>query len=232
MSKATYVASFIGHEAGKAVFVGLYKVRGKPRPLSSSEFWSIAENRELQNLGMLHDERASMLWFDLKRDEGFYADWRGKLIVRWPPPTIKWWRWAGSPKSVMPIHAILEDSVLAKQMPDWRELILTWEQLKVLPRAWEPKMREWRAIYHILDVSDGKSYVGAAYGHKNIWGRWQVYAASGHGAVRQLRKRDPKNFRFSILERVEPDMNDGDVIRRENSWMERLHTREFGLNDN
>ena len=41
--RAKFVASFIGHEAGKAVFVGLYKVNGH-RPLSFRQFW---KNRPL-----------------------------------------------------------------------------------------------------------------------------------------------------------------------------------------
>ena len=42
-----------------------------------------------------------------------------------------------------------------------------------------------------------------------------------------------KNSRFSILQRVSPDMEQADVIAVENSWKERLHKREpFGLNDN
>ena len=49
----------------------------------------------------------------------------------------------------------------------------------------------------------------------------------------QLRKRDPKNFRFTMLQRVSPDMEADDVLRLESTWKERLHTRQpFGLNDN
>ncbi len=48
-----------------------------------------------------------------------------------------------------------------------------------------------------------------------------------------LRKRDPQHFRFTILQRVSPDMDSDDVIRLESTWKERLHTRmPYGLNDN
>jgi hypothetical protein len=64
-------------------------------------------------------------------------------------------------------------------------------------------------------------------------GRWVGYAATGHGGNRLLRQRDPKHFRFSILQRVSPDMDATDVIRIEASWKDRLHTRHpWGLNDN
>ena len=72
-----------------------------------------------------------------------------------------------------------------------------------------------------------------AYGDTNILGRWLNYAASGHGGNVLLRQRDPKTLRFTILQRVSPDMDAGDVIRLEGTWKERLHTRSpFGLNDN
>jgi hypothetical protein len=93
-------------------------------------------------------------------------------------------------------------------------------------------LREWRGIYYILDSSDGRGYVGAAYGADNILGRWLNYGISGHGGNKALRKRDPSNFHFSILQRVSPDMPSDDVIRLEHAWKTRLHTREFGLNKN
>ena len=101
------------------------------------------------------------------------------------------------------------------------------------PESIISKLSEWRAIYYIWDGSDGKGYVGSAYGAANLLGRWLNYGAVGHGGNRLLRQRDPKNFRFSILQRVSPDMEQADVIAVENSWKERLHTREpWGLNDN
>jgi hypothetical protein len=61
--------------------------------------------------------------------------------------------------------------------------------------------------------------------------RWLDYAASGHGGNKLLRKRDPKSFRFTILQRVSADMDRDDVIRLEETWKDRLHTRgPHGLN--
>ena len=116
-------------------------------------------------------------------------------------------------------------------MASWDKLSLTWEELKVLPTRSKAKLAEWRGIYFILDKSDGKAYVGSAYGKDNILGRWLEYAASGHGGNTKLKQRAPQNFIFTILQRTSPDMDGDDVIRLENSWMDRLHTREFGLND-
>jgi hypothetical protein len=59
----------------------------------------------------------------------------------------------------------------------------------------------------------------------------EVVELRGNRAWREStsRQRDPKKFRFTILQRVSPDMEQAEVIAVENSWKERLHTREpFG----
>src|SRR5436190_1005996 len=83
------------------------------------------------------------------------------------------------------------------------------------PSTWKSKLSEWRAIYYIFDTSDGKGYIGSAYGDTNLLGRWRGYATRGHGGNHLLRQRDPQHFRFTILERVSPDMDPSDVIRLE-----------------
>jgi hypothetical protein len=133
----------------------------------------------------------------------------------------------------MPVLAILEDSALNAAMPEWDEMRLTWEELSVLPSRWRSALSQWRGIYYIFDSSDGKGYVGSAYGGNNLLGRWLSYSASGHGGNRLLRQRDPRHFRFTILQRVSPDLDAGEIIRLESSWKDRLHTRApYGLNDN
>jgi hypothetical protein len=233
MTGTGYVASFIGREPGKALFVGLYSI-GESKPLSREEFWQVPAYVKLKAFGMrgFADERAtaSVLWFDLVLID-FYAHWKGRLIVGWPPPERSWWRRAH--RNEIPVLAILEDSALDAAMKKWDEIEFTWEELRILPTRWRSKLNEWRGIYFIFDTRDGKGYVGSAYGETNLLGRWENYAARGHGGNRLLRQRDPRNFRFTILELVSPTMNANDVIRLEGSWKKRLHTSApRGLNDN
>ncbi len=230
MTKADYVASFIGHAAGKALFIGLYR-RGDWRPLDYAQYWRLQAIKDMAALGMrgFEGDRPHVLWFDLAPTD-FYADWKGRLVVQWPGLERSWWRWAA--RNEILIDAIPEQSLLDAAMPTWDELVLDWDELKVLPSKWQAALAEWRGIYFILDRSDGKGYVGAAYGDDNILGRWWNYAASGHGGNKALKQRDPQYFRFSILERVSPDMSSDHVIRLEATWKDRLHTREHGLNEN
>jgi len=228
-----YVASFVGNKPGTALFIGLYSI-AKATPLTYTEYWKVPAYVELKKLGMegwaKPSDREAVLWFDLELTD-FVASWKGKLIVEWPPPERSWWRRAH--RNEMAVHAILEESALVNTLPNWDELEFSWEQLRVLPASWKSKLSEWRGVYYIFDTSDGKGYVGSAYGNDNLLGRWMNYSSVGHGGNRLLRSREPSNFRFTILQRVSPDLEAREVIRLENSWKERLHTRKpYGLNDN
>jgi len=230
IAKATYVASFIAHGSGKALFVGLFERRGS-RPLSEVAYWKIRAHQELRNLGNVGftSRRKRILLFDL-RLLPTYQEWKGRLIVNWPPPERSWWRRAH--RNTFSLSAIPEESVLDRSMPPWEQINLRWTDLDVIPARWCDALREWRGIYFIFDESDAKGYVGSAYGAENILGRWLNYRKSGHGGNKLLRHRDPRNFRFSILQRMSPDMETTEVIRLESAWKERLHTREHGLNEN
>ena len=235
MLGASYVASFIGHEPSKALFIGLYSI-GASKRLSRQEYWKIPSYIEMKSRwdlkGFTEEEsRPYVLWFELTLRTDFYASWKGRLVVSWPPPERSWWRRAH--RNEMNVLAILEDSALDAGMPAWDEMQLTSEELSVLPKRWRLALSHWRGIYYIFDVSNRSGYVGSAYGESNLCQRWENYGATGHGGNRLLKERDPRNFRFSILERVSPDMGAEDVIRLESKWKERLHTRfPLGLNDN
>lgn len=233
MNGEGYVASFIAHGGRKALFIGLYKISGSVS-LNQTEYDSRADVRALRDLGMIGfipDSPDQLIrWFELVPVEA-YSEWKGKLVVDWPPPERAWYR--RSENNEMRVIAIQEESLLEAEMPSWEEINLTWEELQLLPAKWKQAMSQWRGIYFIYDESDGKGYVGSAYGEANVFGRWAKYAQSGHGGNKLLKPRDPKNFHFSILQLVSPNMVATDVINLESSWKERLHTREpFGLNNN
>lgn len=228
-----YIASFIGQKPGKATFAGLYHIASS-RPLTREQFQSIPEYDLLDKLGNNGfgdgETRETIEFFDLVETD-FYSHWEGKLIIDWPPPERSWWRRAE--RNIMPISAILEESAFVRGMPAWEEINLSWSELALLPSSWKDALSYWRGIYFIHDQSDGRGYVGSAYGEGNLLGRWLNYAASGHGGNVLLRDRDPTNFRFSILQRLSPDLAADDVIRIEANWKDRLHTRKpHGLNEN
>lgn len=96
MENARYLASFFGHKPGTAVFLGMYAIEGA-RPLTVEEYWQIPAHEELKTRfderGFTgEDGRPSILRFDLREMAEFYGPWKGKLVVGWPPPEVRWWR--------------------------------------------------------------------------------------------------------------------------------------------
>ncbi len=229
LGNASYLASFIGHEPGKALFVGIYKVVGW-KEISSQEFWRMECNRDLRNLGTrgVEDGRRSR-WFDLVCTEHM-AKWKGKLVVAWPGIERSWWRWAA--RNVMTVDAVHDESRLVSAMPAPQDLVLNWAELQTLPVWWQAAISQWRGVYLILDKASGKGYVGSAYGDDNILGRWRGYAATGDGGNVGLKKLDPAHFQFSVLQLVSPEASAVEVTRLEETWKKRLGTRDFGLNKN
>jgi hypothetical protein len=150
MLEAKYIASFIGHEPGKALFIGLYAI-GATRSLTYKKYWRVPAYIEMKAFGMrgfTGEDRSSLLWFDLTLTD-FYASWKGKLIVGWPPPERSWWRRADRNK--FPVLAVLENSGLDAEMPPWEEIDLGWEEIAVLPARWRAALSQWRGIYYIFD---------------------------------------------------------------------------------
>jgi hypothetical protein len=232
--RAEYVASFIRYRPKQALFVGLYRMTGQNKVLTISECTGRSLHQELMTLGMAgfkaSDGRSSIVEFGLERTS-WQQDWSERLIVEWPGLERSWYRWLD--RNVFTVSAIAEESRLRAPMPDWNQLVLEWHQLAVMPSQWKSALSQWRGIYLIIDQTDGFQYVGSAYGAENLMQRWTEYSRTGHGGNKGLRARDWTRFRFSILQRVSPDMSDADVIGLENTWKDRLRTRSpYGLNEN
>lgn len=230
MSKAKHLVSCIAQQADKAVFVQVYDIIGR-QLMDASAFGALPEHQELAQHGYeMLSEGESRMSFDLVANPAL-DEWKGRLVIGWPGGARSWWRYAS--RNRFPLTAITEESIIRRRMPDWRNVVLTWPQLSLLPASWKANLSQWRGVYFIHDQQRQLGYVGSACGGENLMGRWLSYAASGHGGNKLLRQSNPNQLRFSILERTSPDLDSRDVIALEQSWKERLHTRSpHGLNDN
>ncbi len=105
---------------------------------------------------------------------------------------------------------------------------------------WKAALENVKGVYLIVDNSNGKKYVGSAYGDAGIWSRWSCYIGTGHGwndeLVKLLGKKGRKyareHFHFSILEVMVKSTTDDFVRSRESHWKRVLLTQEHGYNRN
>ncbi len=104
-------------------------------------------------------------------------------------------------------------------------------------KSWKSALLNIQGVYLISDNSNGKLYVGAAYGEKAFWKRWGEYISNGTGGNVKLGElleekgfNHTANFTFSILEVHSKLTNKDFIIQREQYRKDVLHTRIFGYN--
>lgn len=218
------ILSFIGIEGNKAEFHGAYKVLGHSgfteADLRSMPPW----------LAEAHKDGQPRIKYQLQELEA-YRPYRGRLIVQWKS-TRGWHQ-----KKDLEIYELLPATV-ATLFPGYQEVLLGFDGLKAIfadPRAhrdWQAALKANAGIYRIVDLSDGKIYIGSAYGSGGLWARWQNYAKTGHGGNKLLKEREPSNFQWSIVRTLSTTMSPRDVIRIEGLEKEKHGSRAIGLNDN
>ena len=226
-----WLISCVGLNSKMATFVGLYAI-GDELSMLRKELWERPEFKSL----LAHSEspaptdlQSMVRLFPLTLQETF-SQWKGRLVFHWPGLERSWYRRAHN--NTFEVHQIHETSQLVPKVPVWNEINLAWSELATLPSVWRTALAGWRGIYYIFDVSLKLGYVGAAYSQENILGRWTNYAKSGHGGNKLLKKSNPANLRFTILQRMSPDASKDEVTEQERLWKGRLHTFGHGLNDN
>jgi hypothetical protein len=136
------------------------------------------------------------------------------------------------------VKEILPTSLDNDIFPGYDKVNLSWQDLKrVLEKdTWKTVLQNQKGVYLITDTSNGKMYVGAAYGKEMILSRWKDYLNCGHGNNKKLKELDfdhiKNNFRYSILDIFKSTTDDDTIKKRESWWKEALLSRKFGYNDN
>lgn len=233
LSKRPYAASFVPVGQTHMVFAGLFEITDKQdRPIADI-YADPRLTRLQQDFGATdidparhHPNGGSQRQFTLLPRAELRPE-IGRLHIARP-----------GTRTMIQISANLDPDVIAlterrhlsPPLPHWTTLVVTKPEIVNLPHDWAVAMVQWRGIYLITDMADGARYVGSAYGTENIIGRWRNHVAGEHGVTRELRNRLTAGFQFSILDLLLHDQPAEDVIRREHSWMDRLHTRTWGLN--
>lgn len=136
------------------------------------------------------------------------------------------------------VKEILPSSLDNDLFPGYDKVNISWGTLKrVVDRdTWKTALENQKGVYLITDTSNGKKYVGSAYGVNMILGRWRAYVKTGHGGNVGLKPLTfdhiKKHFRYSILDIYKSTTDDQIIIDRESWWKEVLQSRLFGYNEN
>jgi len=167
-----------------------------------------------------------------------YNKFIGRLIVRFKNKSQNIIRYADSVMSDIEVHQILPDFFDNDIFPGYDNVNVSWVDLErvIVKDTWRVALQNQKGIYLITDRSNGKEYVGSAYGENMILGRWSEYIRSGHGGNIGLRRLEfdyiKENFIYSILEVYRGTTSDDIILERERYWKRVLRTREFGYNEN
>jgi len=219
-----YIFSLIQfyHESDKWLFGGIFRI------VKRFDDWKDTEVGYGLELTELHKELIGRLIIDFHRHQGM----RGRAFL------------LESHYKNFNVSEILKKPFDGNVFPGYERLTIKFPALETVfkyqKNDWKGALENVKGIYVIVDESNGKQYVGSAYGDFGIWSRWMVYVATGHGFNDELTKLISergieyarKNFRFSLLEYLSMK-TDNEVIReRESYWKEVLQTKKFGYNKN
>lgn len=211
------------HEPNKWLFGGIFKI------IERYDNWQETEIGYKVELQELHNELIGRLILDFTRYQGM----RGRAYK------------LENYYSDLNVSQILKRPYDGINFPGYENINIDFPELesifKFQKNDWKTALESVKGVYAIFDKSNGRKYIGSAYGDFGIWSRWSVYAGSGHGFNNELTKiisdkgieYARKNFRFCLLEYRPARTDDLIIIGRESYWKEVLLSRaEFGYNKN
>ena len=167
-----------------------------------------------------------------------YEKYFGRLIIEYKNKSQNMVRMASSMLDECIVSQILPDIFDNDRFPGYDKVYVSYEELELFIKksTWRTALQNQKGVYLISDTSNGKKYVGSAYGDDMLLNRWENYIKTGHGGnvgLLELPVSHIKDyFRFSILDIYKSTTPDAVILERESYWKQVLNTREFGYNKN
>jgi GIY-YIG catalytic domain-containing protein len=222
------------------------------------QFWNYAKKKSFRKgeiaIGFVKIEGDKWLLFDISKITndlnilsavGYeyeqineFEKYFGRVIIEFKNKSQNMVRRASSVIDNCKVLQILEDTFDNDIFPGYENVNISWKELqRVLNKGtWKTALENQKGVYLLTDKSNGKMYVGSAYGKNMIHGRWSAYINNGHGGNKELKELDfhhiKENFYYSILDIYKSTVHDETIIKRESWWKKTLRTREFGYNGN
>ncbi|MCM8537164.1 MAG: GIY-YIG nuclease family protein [Lentisphaeraceae bacterium] len=167
----------------------------------------------------------------------------GRLILQYKITSRAMYRNAETISELLQLYEIKPTPLSFSDFTSYKDVLLSRPQLEVMfqqePPSWKAALSSVAGVYLQTDLSNGKHYVGSAYGLGGFWQRWRDYSNSYHGGNLGLKEIFKQNgglafhgFQYSILETVDIDTPKEEVIAIENRWKRQLQSIKFGYNEN
>lgn len=172
----------------------------------------------------------------------------GRVVVNFKNTNRQTVPYAENVSDRLSVSEVRAKPVSNRVFTGYYDVRLTKSELDGIVKKGDP---EWlgplsaaQGIYLITDTATGRLYVGSATasGRKDatgFWSRWSRYSADGHGgnvklmAILEERGQEyARNFQYSILEVIPPQLDDEAVKVREGHWKRVLASVAYGYNDN
>jgi hypothetical protein len=174
-----------------------------------------------------------------------HQEYIGRLLVEYPGPGVQGRAfYLEKHYNGLKVAQIFEKPFAGEAFCGYDNIEHSFSKLESIVRQnrldWKAALEQVKGVYLIVDLSNGRMYVGSAYGDTGIWARLASYIGTGHGWNDELTKLiningmdyARTNFQFSILEFRSMRTDDQVIIDREQYWKRVLQTGAFGYNRN
>lgn len=160
-----YIMSFLGMDGSKSKFIGMYEVLSE----------QLVEDIDIpENEGHKKMSAEAKYYYKLNKTD-YLEDLIDKLVIDWGASTRSWHQWMKEDKSKEVIEILPKGYY--DEFPGFEDFILTFTELETVinnpdaNRDWHKMLASVYGIYLIVDLEDGRQYVGSAYGNEGILGR-------------------------------------------------------------
>ena len=239
--------------------IELFK-NGDISTMLAGQYWNYNKNKSYKagqiTIGLVRIRRNEDLWLlfhigrvikDLNKFNGVgyeyedlhdYEKYVGRVIVKFKNKAQTMIRNAKSVIDDCYVSQLLPDTFDNDLFPGYEKVNITWDELRrvIEKDNWKTALQNQKGVYLITDQSNGKMYIGSAYGEHMILGRWRAYVDCGHGGNIELKSLTfdhiKANFRYSILDIYKSTTDDIVIVERESWWKNVLLSRLYGYNSN